>query len=59
LVAVVLVDGTVVTTPTGVRQIPPDGPLEEALTPLASELTVVLARAFVPANNTVGRRTER
>ena len=53
----VLVYGAIVTPPTGIRKISPDRPLEETLTPFASELTVVLARALVPADHAVSRCT--
>lgn len=51
LVAVVLVHGTVPAGPAGVGQVPPDAALEEALTSLARELSVVLAAGLVPAHD--------
>lgn len=51
LVSVVLVDGAVPVSPAGVGEVPSDAPLEEALTPFASKLAVVLATGLVPADH--------
>lgn len=51
LVAVVLVHGTGPVGPAGVGQVPPDAALEETLTSLARELSVVLPAGFVPAHD--------
>lgn len=47
----VLVYGTVPVGPAGVAQVPPDAALEEALTSLTGELSVVLPAGFIPAHN--------
>lgn len=51
LITVVLVDRTIPVGAACVREVPPYAPLEEALAPLASELAVVFAAGFVPADH--------
>lgn len=53
LVAVVLVYGAVPRPSARVGQVPPHWALEEALAALAGELSIVLARAFVPTHHTL------
>lgn len=46
-----LVDWTVSAASTGIRQVPSDASFEEAFTPFASELSVVLPTGLVAAYN--------
>lgn len=51
LVTMMLVDWTVSAASTGIRQVPSDASFEEAFTPFASELSVVLPTGLVAAYN--------
>lgn len=53
LIAMMLVDGAVAITATGVREIPSDASFEEALASFAGELSVVLPGALVSADDTL------
>src|SRR6218665_565062 len=56
LIAVVLVNGTVLVSSTRVDETPSNRPLEEALATLARHLSVVLPRTLVSADNTLYAR---
>jgi hypothetical protein len=56
LVAVMLVDRTVATAATCVRQVAANGPLEETLASFARELSVMFPRTLVAADDTFDTR---
>lgn len=51
LIAMVLVNGTIPVGTACISEVPSYAPFEKAFTPLASELAIVFAAGFVPANH--------